>query len=241
MSLALTINLGYKLRKHIGRALQARSAAIRTALDRYNTAARALSPPRPSLSWDEVVEYAFLSDFDLLRDARQDVSQHAWATPTGRLAMDTYYKMQRAREEVQRLNIEVKRMVTYLRDEDLYLRECEKQLRTIHPALAYQVSVHRNIYARFTEHHFRRLVSMGKLHGFTGSLSPGVSSEESPGASGSAPAVCIPARLLVPVVPVVTENVEDGIADLDDEEGAEVDGEEQSRILEDILQVTFDV
>ncbi|KAG1805499.1 hypothetical protein EV424DRAFT_1474356 [Suillus variegatus] len=207
---------GYKLRKHIGRALQARSAAIRTALDRYNTAARALSPPRPSLSWDEVVEYAFLSDFDLLRDARQDVSQHAWATP-----------MQRAREEVQRLNIEVKRMVTYLRDEDLYLRECEKQLRTIHPALAYQVSVHRNIYARFTEHHFRRLVSMGKLHGFTGSLSPGVSSEESPGASG--------------MVPVVTENVEDGIADLDDEEGAEVDGEEQSRILEDILQVTFDV
>ncbi|KAG2090115.1 uncharacterized protein F5147DRAFT_780424 [Suillus discolor] len=155
--------------------------------------------------------------------------------------MDTYFKMQCAREELQRLDIEIKRMVMYLRDEDLYLRECEKQLQTIHPALAYQVGVHHNNFAHFTEHHFRRLVSISKLHGFTGSLSPGVSSGESPGASGSAPAVCIPARLLVPVVPVITENVEDGIADLDDEEGAEVDGEEQSHILEDILQVTFDV
>jgi hypothetical protein len=94
--LSTYIDSGYKLRKHIGRVLQACSAAIRTALDRYNTAACALSPPRPSLSWDEVVEYAFLSDFDLLRDARQDVSQHAWATPAGCLAMDTYFKMQHA-------------------------------------------------------------------------------------------------------------------------------------------------
>ncbi|KAG1763541.1 hypothetical protein EDD22DRAFT_979344 [Suillus occidentalis] len=202
------VGTGYKLRKHIGRALQARSAAIRTGLDHYNTAARALSPPRPSLSWDE------------------DVSQHAWATPTGCLAMDTYFKMQRAQEEVNQLNIEVKRMVTYLRDEDSYLRKCENQLRPIYPALAHQVGIHRNIRAHFTEHHLRRLLGISKLLGFTGSLSPGVSSEESPGAS---------------VVPVVMDNLEDAIADLDDEEGVEVDGEEQSRILEDILQVTFNV
>ncbi|KAG2754239.1 hypothetical protein P692DRAFT_20721385, partial [Suillus brevipes Sb2] len=111
----------------------------------------------------------------------------------------------------------------------------------IHPALAHQVGVHHNIHACFTEHHFRCLLAISKLLGFTGSLSPGVSSEESPGASGITPVVCIPARLLVPVVPVVMDNVEDGIADLDDGEGVEVDGEEQSCILEDILQVTFDV
>jgi hypothetical protein len=132
-------------------------------------------------------------------------------------------------------------MITYLRDEDSYLCECEKQLRPIHPALVHQVGIHRNIRARFTDHHFRHLLGISKLAGFTGSLSPGVSSEESPGASGSAPVVCIPARLVAPVAPVVTDNVEDAIADLDDEEGAELDGEEQSHILEDILQVTFDV
>jgi len=34
----------------------------------------------------------FLADFDLLRDARQDISQRPWATPAGRLAMDLYFK-----------------------------------------------------------------------------------------------------------------------------------------------------
>ncbi|KAI5989955.1 hypothetical protein EDD15DRAFT_2124341, partial [Pisolithus albus] len=57
---------GYKLRKHIGKALQTRSAAIRAALLQYNAAAKALGCR--ALEFDEVVEYAFLADFDLLRD-----------------------------------------------------------------------------------------------------------------------------------------------------------------------------
>ena len=60
---------GYKLRKHITKALQAWSVAIRTALDCYNTAACVMRPPRCELHWDEVVEYAFLLEFDLLRDS----------------------------------------------------------------------------------------------------------------------------------------------------------------------------
>lgn len=69
----LTALLGYKLRKHIGNALKARSQAVRTALENYNASARALVPPRAELSWDNVVEYAFLADFDLLADTREDV------------------------------------------------------------------------------------------------------------------------------------------------------------------------
>jgi hypothetical protein len=67
------VHSGYRLRKHIGQALQKRSSAIRTALNRYNTAALTLNPPQLPLKWDEVVEYAFLSDFDLLCDARQEI------------------------------------------------------------------------------------------------------------------------------------------------------------------------
>lgn len=76
------------MRKHIANALKARSRAIRTALDRYNTAAATLVPPRQLLDWEQVVEYAFLSDFDLLRDTRQDIRSRPWATPAARLAMD---------------------------------------------------------------------------------------------------------------------------------------------------------
>jgi len=91
---------GYKLRKHIGKALQARSSAIKTALEHYNVAARALSPPRCMLTLEEVVEYTFLSDFQLLQDTREDISQRPWASPTARLALDTYFKMCRAQEEI---------------------------------------------------------------------------------------------------------------------------------------------
>ena len=100
--------VGYALRKHIAGALQKRSAAVRAALDEYNAAAKALRPPRTTLKWEDVVEYAFLSDFDLLRDTRQDIRHHPWATPTGRLALDTHFKILRAREELKRLNIEVR-------------------------------------------------------------------------------------------------------------------------------------
>ncbi|KAH7903429.1 hypothetical protein BJ138DRAFT_976250, partial [Hygrophoropsis aurantiaca] len=122
-----------------GTALQVRSAAIRTALDCYNAAARALFPPQRELEWDEVVEYAFLADFDLLREARQDVSRRPWATPAGRFAMDLYFKVCCAKEEIQRLNIEVRRMATYLQDEEHYLQSCEDQLRDQHPALAHHI------------------------------------------------------------------------------------------------------
>src|SRR5271156_5544293 len=105
------------MHKHISNALKARSRAIRTALDRYNIAATALVPPRQLLDWEQVVEYAFLSDFDLLRDTRQDIRNRPWATPAARLAMDQSFKLRRAKEEIKRLNIEIRRFATYMRDE----------------------------------------------------------------------------------------------------------------------------
>ncbi|KIJ58076.1 hypothetical protein HYDPIDRAFT_70496, partial [Hydnomerulius pinastri MD-312] len=137
-------------------------------LDNYNTAAKALSPPRRTLSFDEVVEYAFLSDFDLLRDACQDVSQQPWASPTAHLAMDTYFKMKHAEEEIIRLNIEIQHLVTYLHDTDNYLGLCEAQLRPAHPALAYQVTHHQNIRQCFYSHHYEVLAKIAKLRDFTG-------------------------------------------------------------------------
>lgn len=232
---------GYKLRKHIGKALQVRSAAIRTALDKYNTAARALSPPRPALSWEEVVEYAFLADFDLLRDARQDISQRPWSTPSGRLTMDTHFKMRRAHEEIQRLNIEIRRLATYLHDESRYLIECEKQLQSLHPGLAHQVALHCKIRARFSGHHYHRLHEISMLEGFTGSITPGESIEQGLGASASSPTVCIPSQLVSDGPRIDQGGEDDELEDLEEEENAEADGEEHARILEGIVQVTFDV
>lgn len=169
----------------MGEALTSRSAAIRTAVDRYNIAALALSPPREALNIKEVVECAFLADFDLLRDTRQDIRERPWATPMGRTAMDQYFKLLRAPEEITRCNIEIQRIVTSLRDEENYLKHHEDRVRVTDPILAHQITIHRNIRGRFNAHHHLRLSAIARLEGFSGSLQPGISLDTGPGGSAS--------------------------------------------------------
>ncbi|KAI6125002.1 hypothetical protein EDD16DRAFT_1763245, partial [Pisolithus croceorrhizus] len=228
---------GYKLRKHIAKALQTRSAAIKVALDRYNKCALAMRPPRQTLHWEQVVEYAFLADFDLLRDTCENVSQRPWAHPTARFTMDTYFKMCRAEEEIERLNVEICRVITYMRDEEHFLRTCEEKINNIHPALGHQISQRRKLHLRFNGSHLKRLHDIAMLPGFAGTLIPGVSALKGPGESNSEPAIIIPSCLLAPLQPppsqISQRNVLDSIQDLEEEEEVECEAEEASHALQD--------
>jgi hypothetical protein len=210
--------IGYSLRKHIANALKARSVAIRTALDRYNTAALALVPPRQTLNWDQVVEYAFLSNFDLLRDARQDIRRKPWATPAARLTIDRAFKLQRAEEEVARLNIEIPRLATYIWDEDIYLRVKEHELSTSHPSLAHQVSIHRMERAHFNAHHFNVLEKIYHLSGYTGPVGFGTHRHTT---EPPAPAEDPQDPALPPVTGPTPSHEEDLDGDLDEEQAGE--------------------
>ncbi|KAJ7138739.1 hypothetical protein C8R43DRAFT_1089295 [Mycena crocata] len=166
---------GYKLRKHIAKALQARSKAVKAAIERYNDAAASMTPPREALTWEQVVEYAFLADFDLLREGREDIRNKLWATPGGRAAMDQHYRLLRAEEEILRLNVEIPRLVTHIHDEGAFLAHHERRLCDEgNTGLAHQVRLHRLERGRFDALHMQRLVKLGKEHGFTASLVPGL-------------------------------------------------------------------
>ncbi|TEB31942.1 hypothetical protein FA13DRAFT_1843167, partial [Coprinellus micaceus] len=166
---------GYKLRKHIAQALSTRSQAIRAALERYNAAARAFKPPRRVLTWDQVVNYAFLSDFDLLRDTRCDIRDRLWAQPINRALMDEWFKIERAHEEIKRLNIEIRRVVTHIRDEKGFLIAAEKAAGTSDPTLAFHIRLYREERTRFSSVHLQRFSELAKTPGFSGSIKPGVS------------------------------------------------------------------
>ncbi|KAF8143976.1 hypothetical protein K438DRAFT_1922403 [Mycena galopus ATCC 62051] len=168
---------GYKMRSHIAKSLQARSKSIRKAIDRYNTVALSMDPPMPCLAWDEVVNYCFLAEFDILRDTRDSIRSRPWTRQNYRVAMDSYFKILRAREEIKRLNIEIKRVVTWINDEDLFLRKEEDKYRESDPALAVQILRYRLRRARSDTNHMHRFWTLAKLPGFTGSVSPGVSVE----------------------------------------------------------------
>jgi hypothetical protein len=230
--------LGYSLRKHIANALKARSVAIRTALDRYNTAALALVPPRQTLDWDQVVEYAFLSDFDLLRDARQDIRRKPWATPAARLAIDQAFKLERAQEEVTRLNIEIPRLATYIRDEDICLRAKEVELSTTHPSLAHQVGVHRMERARFNAHHLNVLGKIYHLAGYTGPVGFGSHAVEAPAPPEDPQDPALPQAPVTGLTPSHEEDLEE---ELDEEQAGEDEEVEVLGLVLSVLNISFDV
>jgi hypothetical protein len=124
-----------------------------------------------------VVEYAFLADFDLLRDSHQDVRDRPWTNPACRVVIDHHFKLERAREEIQRLNVEIVRVVTYIRDENKFLRSKEADIMLVDPGLARQVKIHRMERGRFNARHMERFRKLASLPGFSGSIIPGTSTE----------------------------------------------------------------
>ncbi|TFK59026.1 hypothetical protein BDN72DRAFT_873101 [Pluteus cervinus] len=110
--------LGYKLREHVGKALKARAEAIRNALTAYNNTAKLLDPPHEHLTWKRLMEIGGLSEFDILRDTRHDVRKAAWVNPRIREAMNLHFCVKRALEERERLDVEIRRLITYMLDQE---------------------------------------------------------------------------------------------------------------------------
>ena len=109
-----------------------RSRAIQTALAAYNQAASALDEPCPKLTWHEVVEYTTIAEFELLRSgARQDIRNLPWAEACNWEATICHLKLTRAQEEIHCLNIKIKRLATWIADEnqelDKALADCQAE------------------------------------------------------------------------------------------------------------------
>ena len=119
------------------------------------------------------MEYAFLADFDLLSDTRSDVRLKVWAKPASRALIDQHFKMERAREEIARLNIEIPRLTTYIRDEEAFLLQREQSLLERDPALSQQLHLHRLKVIRSNNLHIHRFQKLATLPGFCGTIAPG--------------------------------------------------------------------
>ena len=151
-------------------ALQACSQAIQGAFDRYNMAVSLLLPPCPNLSWNDVVEYTFLADFDLLCESCQDVCDCPWSKPAFRVLIDKYFKLECAQEEIQCLNIELCCVITYIQDEDTFLWLKESKLKEMNPIMAHHIWRHWWEKVHFNEQHLCQFRKLASLSGFTGSI-----------------------------------------------------------------------
>ena len=85
--------------------------------------------------------------------------------------MDLYFKCCRAEEEIIWLNVEFHWLITYITDEEHYLRACKDTLKAQHPELAHQIYAKPNICSRFHRSHLQTLHVISQLPRFLGTLS----------------------------------------------------------------------
>ncbi|KAI6097652.1 hypothetical protein EV401DRAFT_1895465 [Pisolithus croceorrhizus] len=169
LSKANLAKTGYKMRKHISKAISRRSAAIRAALERYNKLAPRQRPPRPKLDYAEVIGYSLLGEFSLLKHSHYEILEKPWALPDNREMMMKYYKLQRSQEEITRLNVEIRRLQAWLDFDGERMKVAAQGFRDSGSSeLAFEME---SMYAervRVNDFHRAQLQKIYEMPGYTG-------------------------------------------------------------------------
>lgn len=84
--------------------------------------------------------------------------------------MDSYFKLCRAREELDRIRLEAKRLLTFITDEELFLRKSLASLTATNPDLAFQLDRRLTLFTSINHIHYERL----RLFGIRDNSAPGL-------------------------------------------------------------------
>lgn len=158
------------MRKHISKALTKHSAAIHTALEWYNKLAPHQTPPHCTLNYTEVISYATLGDFTLLKNSRMDILSKPWATSTNREMSMKYFKILRSREEIEQLNVEIHQLAAWVDFDDQKICLSAEKLRS--NGFSYLAAEMDQLYAEhhcINDVHHIQLKKIYLLKGFAGS------------------------------------------------------------------------
>ncbi|KAG2364866.1 hypothetical protein BDR07DRAFT_1450049 [Suillus spraguei] len=93
LSKANLSSTGYKMQKYISKAITQCSAAIQTALEKYNKLTPLQNPPCPVLNYSEVVRYASLGEFSLLKYSWHDILMKLWTISANHKMATKYFKL----------------------------------------------------------------------------------------------------------------------------------------------------
>jgi hypothetical protein len=93
-------------------------------------------PPHPSLSWKEIVDYSFIGEFDTLQHSRADIRDQSWTHTACCEATVKFFKLCCAREEIMRLDIEMRQLHVSICNEAIHYEQVISQLSSSDPPLA---------------------------------------------------------------------------------------------------------
>jgi len=182
------------------------------------------------------VEYAFLANFDLLQDSRQDVHDRLWTNPACHVVIDHHFKLEHVHEEIQPLNVEIHHVVTYIRDEDALFCLKETEIMQVNPGLAYQVKIYRMEWGHFNTWHMDCFRKLAALPEFTGSIIPRTSTVLHSGVDN---AMVVGNATDDPRVDGEAQGNEDDKADQEDDEDDQADEDIQAMVSV-LMSLTID-
>ncbi|KAF9254307.1 hypothetical protein L218DRAFT_975891 [Marasmius fiardii PR-910] len=103
------------MHQHLSQALKTQSRAIESTLEKQ-------------ISWKEIVNAAFLSEFNLLDNTKDNVRSRPWTSPANQELSTTFFKLIQAEETFDYFHTKIQSLVTYIKEES---RD---------PLLAYQIN-----------------------------------------------------------------------------------------------------
>ncbi|KAF8311020.1 uncharacterized protein EI90DRAFT_2868245, partial [Cantharellus anzutake] len=158
----------YKARQQILSLVAKQGKTLNSTLEKYNNLASTMDPLKPRLSWEDVTSLEFISDIVILR-GRDDVREKPWAKPLLRKATRAWHKLQRAREEIDTVRLEARRVWTSMENEEAWLRGAIENTRSTNPALARYISATSQYCLNVNVHLRSKLAQLDKLaHFLTG-------------------------------------------------------------------------
>lgn len=170
------------MRTQVAKHLQNRVGTISSAITRLNAAGKALDPPRPPISATEVLSKTFVAEFDLLRESRNDIRSKPWADPVVKTFLNQYFRLTRAKEELNRLNVEMRRLRTWIRDDEASTYAIAESLKATNPDLSYEIHRRLSLKTLVNDRIWRQLDEVEHYRGFTGVKGCGIGRYSLPGA-----------------------------------------------------------
>ena len=189
-----------------------------------------MSPPKPILTWAQVVDLDFLSMIEILR-GRNDVRYENWAQPHFRTTAKAWHKLQRAKEELVSVGVEARRLWTSMCDEEDHLQATLASLKTQDPCLGNFLELS-SCYRLSTNAYLRsRLLALENLPMYSAKHGPGVCLTSTHSHSSTLPPI-------LPPVPADSypanqnENSLLGIGNSEENGGADEDEDDYNAVMD---------
>ena len=126
------------------------------------------SPLRPVLQYSEVLSYAALRDFDLLKHSRHHVLARPWSNTMHRQMAVKYFKLLRAHEEINRLDVEVRRLQAWVDNETTEIRQIATEISAQNPLLSAELRALFHHQQQVNIQHQLQLQCIYDLKGYSG-------------------------------------------------------------------------